>query len=467
MQNKVKSNIIYQLLYQTLVVAFPIIVTPIVSRALGKEYLGIYSYTYSIAYYFSLFAALGIFTYGTRIIAYNREDKEKLSSSFWELYSIQIVLSILTSLVYVIYAVTLGKVYMSTALCQGTTILMTMVDITWYFQGVEEFKTMVIRNAFIKILSLVLIVLLVKNPGSINAYVLILNLSSVVGQFIIWPSAIKVVGKPRFTFNNFKEHMPFALKLFVPLLALNASILVDKVMLGVLSSMGNVGYYENIDRIIKMPVGLALAAITVLFSRAAYNESHGKVEENKETIYKTINILWMLSFPIALGLVAVADKLVPWYLGDDFIPCGNFLKCLAFVVPLLVTESVLRLQYFVPKGEDRTYINGVVIGTVINLVINAMTIKSYGVYGVIAGTLACELFGAVFLMVKASRDIKWTKLAGSGVYYIIASGVMYVVITLLTSGLKATPLTTVIQFVIGVVTYSVLVLPVFIKKVKK
>ena len=69
----------YNLIYQILIIVLPLITTPYISRVLGAENIGIYSYTISVATYFILFGSLGIATYGQREIAYIQDDKKKYS----------------------------------------------------------------------------------------------------------------------------------------------------------------------------------------------------------------------------------------------------------------------------------------------------------------------------------------------------------------------------------------------------
>ncbi len=79
----VKKNIIYNITYQILILLLPLVTTPYISRVIGAEGIGIYSYNYSIVNYFMLFALLGLNNYGNRSIAAVRDDKVKLSETFF------------------------------------------------------------------------------------------------------------------------------------------------------------------------------------------------------------------------------------------------------------------------------------------------------------------------------------------------------------------------------------------------
>ncbi|MGQ0515374.1 oligosaccharide flippase family protein [Bacillus sp. D-CC] len=99
---KVFSNFIYQAIFQVMKIIIPIITIPIISRALGPEGVGIYNYTYSITSYFILFAGLGITLYGSREIALVQQDREKLSETFWEIFKLKAILSLVNLFAFII-----------------------------------------------------------------------------------------------------------------------------------------------------------------------------------------------------------------------------------------------------------------------------------------------------------------------------------------------------------------------------
>ena len=96
-----KANFIFQGLYQFIILCIPLIISPYLTRVIGSNGLGIYTYTNSIAYYFVLFANLGIAKYGQRIIAVNRDDLIRLRKTFWSLYIVHLAMSILVLFSYI------------------------------------------------------------------------------------------------------------------------------------------------------------------------------------------------------------------------------------------------------------------------------------------------------------------------------------------------------------------------------
>ena len=149
--SSVKRNVTYNIIYQILILIIPLITAPYLSRVVGAKGVGIYSYTYSIVYYFMLLCLLGVNNYGNRLIAKVRDDKEKLSKTFFSVYLFQLFMGIIMLIVYIIYLLCVNNEYKTIALIQSLYILSAIVDINWFFFGLEEFKATITRNTLLKI----------------------------------------------------------------------------------------------------------------------------------------------------------------------------------------------------------------------------------------------------------------------------------------------------------------------------
>ena len=74
-----KVNMIMNVILTVSSMLFPIITFPYVSRVVGAEGIGKVTFVTSVVTYFSMFAQLGIPTYGIRACAKIRDNKEELS----------------------------------------------------------------------------------------------------------------------------------------------------------------------------------------------------------------------------------------------------------------------------------------------------------------------------------------------------------------------------------------------------
>ena len=181
-----KKNFLYNLSYQVLIMILPIITTPYIARVIGPEGVGIQAYTFSIANYFLLFAMLGINNYGNRSIAMVREDKIKLSKTFISIYFIQAIMSIITIIAYLIYTMFIIKEYRIIFLIQSIYIVSVILDINWFFFGMEQFKLTVVRNTIIKLLSVGFIFIFVKKSDDLYLYCFILATATLISQSVLW-----------------------------------------------------------------------------------------------------------------------------------------------------------------------------------------------------------------------------------------------------------------------------------------
>ena len=227
------KNYIYNLSYQILAIIVPLITTPYVSRILHADGIGIYSYTGTITTFFSLFAALGVNSYGQREIAYFQNEKKKRSIVFWELFLCRVVTTLVVCIIYFLFAVFSGK-YRNYYFIQIFTLLSVMVDISWFFQGIENFKVVAIRNVLIRIVTVFLVFIFVKNENDLDKYMWINSLSTFFSCLFMIISLKGEVYKISISVLKPLRHMRGILEFFLPVLAVQLYSQVDKVMLGMI-----------------------------------------------------------------------------------------------------------------------------------------------------------------------------------------------------------------------------------------
>ena len=162
-----EKNFIYNVLYQLLVIVLPLITAPYIARTLGAESVGVYSYTYSVAQYFLLFAMLGISTHGNRCIASVKNDRDKLSREFCSIYSIQICTYTISMALYWGYLLLSHIDNRLIAGIQFLYVLSGAFDISWYYFGTEQFKITVTRNTIIKLTTVIFMFVFVHSPSDL------------------------------------------------------------------------------------------------------------------------------------------------------------------------------------------------------------------------------------------------------------------------------------------------------------
>ncbi len=140
MAKSITKNYLYNVAYQIVTLLLPLVTTPYISRVLLPQGVGTAAFINSITNYFILAGTLGINTYGNREVAYCREDRIKLSETFWSIYSLQLIFSIFSIVAYVLFVLFfVNEDIRFLYFISGIHLLGIMFDITWFFNGQEEF----------------------------------------------------------------------------------------------------------------------------------------------------------------------------------------------------------------------------------------------------------------------------------------------------------------------------------------
>jgi len=197
MANKsIAKNYIYNLIYQILAMIIPIITTPYLSRVLGAEKIGIYSFTFSILSYFVLFGCLGIALYGQREIATVQDDVKRRSKVFWELFYLKLIMICISFAIFAIINFN-NDIYGIYYKILTIELFANAIDITWFYQGIEDFKKITIRNAIVRIASVILIFIFVKNENDLIKYFLINGISNFISYLVLWLNIKKFTVKTK------------------------------------------------------------------------------------------------------------------------------------------------------------------------------------------------------------------------------------------------------------------------------
>lgn len=391
-----KKNFIYNIMYQILALIIPLITAPYISRAVGVDGVGINSYTYSIVYYFMLFTLLGVNNYGNRTVAKNRDDKTSLSKTFWGIYIIQFIMGIIMLLTYIIFIYFRDSEYRYFSLLQSIYIVSSILDINWLFFGLEKFKLTIMRNTMIKILGMLLIFIFIKNEHDLYKYIIISSSTTLLSQILLWPFVRTYVGFSRVTKEDIIKHIKPNLILFIPVISVSLYKIMDKIMLGHLTNVIEVGYYENAEKIINIPMTIIVALGTVMLPKVSNLISNEQDKKSEKYMSKSMKFIMFISIPMSFGLISIAQDFVPLYFGYEFYKTGILIKLLAITIVFLSWANVIRTQYLIPREMDKEYIISVVLGAICNTLANIIFIPIYASIGACVGTIISEFVVMVY-----------------------------------------------------------------------
>ncbi len=459
MQRKsVKLNYIYNVAYQILLLVVPMIAAPYLSRVLGPDGTGTASYVESIAAYFTLFAAMGITAYGQREISYVQDDAGKRSEVFWNTKILEFISSTAAILLYIVFAL-LQRENSGLYLLLSLNLAAVFFDVTWFFQGMEEFGKTVARNAVVKVLQLVYIFLFVRTRDDLPLYVLGLGLFTALGNLSLWVYLSKYVSRvPLPKLRPFKD-IKVVWSLFVPTIAIQVYTVLDKTMIGVItgSSFEN-GYYEQAIKISKMLLAVVTALGTVMVPRIGSHFARGEMDEVRQLMYRGYRFVWFLGIPLCFGVIMTAGNFVPWFFGPGYEKVVPLLRILSLLILAIGINNVTGIQYFIPTRRQNLFTLTVIIGACTNFVLNMILIRFCKSVGAAVASVAAETVIAVVQLFIVRRELSPLRVIKEGVHYYIAGFVMMLVLLPVCRLLPSSVINTVIIALCGAAVYFVMLL---------
>ena len=458
MRNSIKKNYIYNLIYQILVIILPIITTPYISRVLGAENIGIYSYTTSISAYFILFGSLGINLYAQREIAYHQDNKKKNSKTFFEIVILRDITMLISIIIFFIAFGTSGE-YGFFYKILIIELIAQCFDISWFFSGLEEFKKTVLRNLVVKCTSVIAIFLLVKTPDDLYIYFLIYVLSAFIGNISLWFYLPKYIIKVKLKEINIVKHLKPTLALFIPEIAIQVYTILDKTMIGAIwEDKSEVGYYQQSERVIKLLLTIITSLGTVLLPRVANCFANNKKQQVFEYIKKSFNYVYFLAFPMIFGIIVVANKFVPMFFGPGYDRVIILMSIISPIILFIGMSNVIGKQYLLPTKRQKQYTISVIIGAIINFAVNSCLIWKYGALGASLGTVIAEFSVTLVQIIFVRKEFNVKEILKLSLNYLISSVVMFIICKLVGFIHVSDLVSIVLQIGIGVIIYIALLL---------
>lgn len=439
--------------YQVLILIVPLITTPYVSRVLGAKGVGIFSYTNSIVQYFILFGCIGLNLYGQREIAYVQQDTNKRNKVFWEIITLRIITVTISLFLFYLTLVSNGQ-YSYIFMIMMLDILASMFDISWFFQGIEDFKKIVVRNFIIKIIGVVLIFAFVKNSSDLRLYIFCHSATMFLGNLSMWFYIPQLVNKVSILELQIVRHIKPTVVLFLPQIATSIYTVLDKTMIGYLTGIEEeVAYYEQGQKIVKIVMALITSLGTVMLPRVANLFKMNEMDKIKQYLSKSFRMVFFFSFPMMFGLMAVSCSIVPWFFGTGYDKVAPNIMVISPIIMLIALSNIMGVQFLLPTGRHKQYTVAVVIGSGVNFCMNLLLIPFFLSIGAAIASVVAELFVTAFHVYFIRKDFDFRYIVWRNCKYMICSAIMFVPTYWLAKTLTPTILHSMMCVLVGGIVY--------------
>ena len=452
MAKSIKRNYIYNLSYQILLMITPLLTTPYLSRILGPDGIGKVSFANSVVAYFSLFAVFGITLYGQRQISYVQNDKTQRSHVFWEIKIFEVASSLIVLIIYLLFSFSQADRLLYLVL--AFNIAAITFDITWFFQGMEEFGKIVFRNFILKIFNIAFIFTFITSHEDFVLYAFGLAFFTFIGNVSLWVYLPNYVGKPNFKSIKVLQNIKIILSLFIPTIAIQIYTVMDKTMIGLITKdVFENGYYEQSITVTRMALMFVTSLGAVMIPRIGYHFGKGEMITVQTYMYRGFQFVWFLGIPLCFGLIGIASNFVPWFFGPSFLKVVPLLSILSFLILAIGINNVTGMQYLIPTGRQNTFTITVLIGAGVNFLLNCWLIYYYKSIGAAIASVIAETVITLVQLYIVRKELSVRNIFFSCRHYLFSGSVMFLLLQYLGKMLSPSIIHTFSMIICGTVTY--------------
>ena len=376
---------------------FPLITFPYISRVLSVEEIGKYNFSNSIISYFLLLAALGIDKYAIREGAKYRENKERFSSFASEIFSFNIVSTLVSYsllFLFILFSKTLER-YTVCILIFSLQIFFTTLGTEWVYSIFEEYRYITIRSILFKMISVALLFMFVRNEGDYLAYAAITVFAS-VGSYVLNFFNAKKICSIRFTLKiDWKKLFKPIMIIFASNIAIQIYVNSDTTMLGYLKDDYAVGIYSVATKIYLIVKNLTGSILTVTIPRLAYLASKKVKDDYEELLNKVANALIILILPSIVGLTMLSREAILIIASNKYLDAQLPLIVLSIAILFSTFSGLFNNCVLLPHKREKVFLKSSIISAVTNIVLNFILIPYFGAVAAAFTTLISEIIMAL------------------------------------------------------------------------
>lgn len=450
MQKSLARNSIYSIAYKILSIGYPLITTVYISRILLPEGIGKIALVRTFVSYFTTLAALGIPNYGIKLIGSVQKDYRLRSQYFSELFIINALSTIVSFCIFCVSIEELGqKADFKLLLVFSSLILFNIFNVDWFYQGIEEYGYIAIRSTLIKAISIILMLVFVRTANDYILYAIIYCFATIGNYFF---NIVHIKKYIYFSIKGLKiqRHVKKIFILFASVCATEVYTMLDSTMIGLFCEERELGYYSNSISLIRVVFSFMTAMCAVYFPRLSFLYKENRLKEFSVTAQQGLDLCNYFAFPATIGLIIIADDVVPVLFGKSFEPATLTIRILAVLIIIFSVAYIAGHVILIAVNREIDIMYATIVAAIINAVFNIALIRTIGYNGAGVATVCAEATVTAILYYRASKYVKrqyefryWASLLGGilcmvvslmAVKLIFDSGLIRVIVSVILGG---------------------------------
>lgn len=450
-EKSLAKNYIYNLILTSINIIFPLITSPYLSYVLGVYNIGKVNYATSIINWFILFASFGIPKYGIREISRKRDSKEGISNVFWNLIVIQAIFTIIALIFYILLIFNSYKLKqdINLYLIMLIMLVLNIFSIDWFYQGIEEYEYITKRNIIVKIISLILIFLTIKNTNNYLIYAGINVFAMCFNNILNYINTKKYI-KNKIEFDKILFYIKELKIYFFTTLVISSYNQLDQVMVGSLSERA-LAYYLRSKMVLSVGINITNSIVTVFIPRVSY------IVERNYNMYinllqESLNYIYILALPCFAGIFVLSNELMIVLGGDEFLPAAKSLKIISVVIVIASIGNWQVNQILISHRKERVAFFIQVIASIFSIALNIVLIPKFSYLGSSLTWVVTELFLVILEGIAIKyycKEVKIKYLNLSLIKYLISILIMIILVSIIKINVKSDLLIVIYSILLG------------------
>ena len=381
--NTVRANVIINLIRTVTMTVLSFITFPYVTRALGENVFGLYTWANTFVYYFLILAKISIPNIAIRECSKVKNDKAKLSHLAQQFFIIQAI----TTVISFGFMATLVSSVPELMECRELVFLLSInfllgvFSFEWIYIALEKHFYITVRSIMLIALSAMLVFVFIRKTETAENELFIY--AAITISSTVFTSILNCLYLPKFiTFRrcgkyNFKPLIRPLITLFFISFALTLYNQTDEFLLGFFdTSKAQVGAYSVGVKGIDIIITIITSLYAVFMPRASYYYE----KENKYFYRNLISYSFTITLFISIPAIATMTTLAPQitslisgnYQSNQYQDASWILVCLSSMMLTYSLGDNIYTEILLPQKREKVYLYSMLIGVVFNVLLSVI-----------------------------------------------------------------------------------------------
>lgn len=382
-----------------------------VARYLGPEQFGLLSYAQSFVFLFTAIATLGLDSIVVRELVKDSSQRNVLLGTA---FALKLIGSIcIWPLLWFGVQFTSNDSYTNLLIfiIASGTIFQSFNVIDFYYQSSVLSKYVAFANTITLAISSIIKVALILNESSLLAFALVGVFDTVILAlgliYFYWQKTHHSLREWQFDKVVAKRLLSDSWPLIFGSVAASFYTNIDQIMLGNISNSENVGYYAVAVRLSTFWIFITTTVVSSLFPyfTKVFDIDRKIFEQN---LIKLYGLMIKVSFIIAAFVFIFSDIIIEILYGESYLPSSPVLR-LYIWTSILVFLSNVSWIYYINHGLSKIASYRLLVGAVLNIVLNIYLIPLYSIKGAAIATIISYIVSSyiINLFFNSTRENFW------------------------------------------------------------